>query len=57
MKMLGKEMGVMYNREGLKTLINMHADPEAQLASGLTVEDSQIMTAVLDYKVCFLSYF
>ena len=45
-------MGTVYNREELKTLIALHVDnPDAQLASGLTQEDSQIMSAVLDYKV------
>ena len=45
-------MGTVYNREELKTLINLQVDnPDAQLASGLTEEDSHIMSAVLDYRV------
>lgn len=47
---LGKEIGNLYSREELKTLISLHVEnPEAQEESGLTQEDTRIMKAVLEY--------
>lgn len=47
---LGKEIGNLYSREELKTLISLHVEnPEAREASGLTQEDTHIMKAVLEY--------
>ncbi|GMH40825.1 hypothetical protein BSKO_08729 [Bryopsis sp. KO-2023] len=50
-KALGKEIGTVYSREELKRLITIHVEnPEAQLESGLTQDDSHILTGALEYK-------
>ena len=53
--MLGKEIGTIYSKDELKRLIAIHVEnPEAQLESGLTQDDSQLLSGVLEYKVLLM---
>ncbi|CAD7701894.1 unnamed protein product, partial [Ostreobium quekettii] len=50
-KVLGKEIGTVYSKDELKQLIAIHVEnPDAQLTSGLTQDDSLILAGVLEYK-------
>jgi len=48
---LGREVGTIYTRSELKHLIGIHVEnPEHQNESGLTREDHQMLSGVLDYR-------
>eukprot|EP00803_Ostreobium_quekettii_P010420 evm.model.scf_2415.3 EVM.evm.TU.scf_2415.3 scf_2415:19294-23984(+) len=50
-KVLGKEIGTVYSKDELKRLIAIHVEnPDAQVTSGLTQDDSRILAGVLEYK-------
>ncbi len=54
MQALGREVGTIYTRSELKHLIGIHVEnPEHQNESGLTREDHQMLSGVLDYRVGF----
>ena len=51
-QVLGREVGTIYTRSELKHLIGIHVEnPERQNESGLTQEDHQMLSGVLDYRV------
>ncbi|GMH35478.1 hypothetical protein BSKO_03346 [Bryopsis sp. KO-2023] len=48
---LGRDIGMVYSREELKRLIDLHyEDPEAQKESHLTFEDHKLLIGSLEYK-------
>lgn len=56
MQALGREVGTIYTRSELKHLIGIHVEnPEHQNESGLTREDHQMLSGVLDYRVSYSS--
>lgn len=51
-QVLGREVGTIYTRSELKHLIGIHVEnPEHRNESGLTREDHQMLSGVLDYRV------
>ena len=52
MQLLGREVGMSYDKDQLKELIRLHVEnPDAQHESGLTADDGAILHGALDYKV------
>lgn len=50
-KLLGKDIGSVYNRQEMKRLIDIHVtDPDAAEESGLNAEDGKLLTGALDFK-------
>mmetsp|Transcript_32513 Transcript_32513/g.103528 ORF Transcript_32513/g.103528 Transcript_32513/m.103528 type:complete len:554 (-) Transcript_32513:737-2398(-) len=50
-KLLGRDLGLTYSRDELKRLISIHVEnPDAQLESGLTKDDHDLLFGVLEYK-------
>ena len=49
--MLGRELGTAYSKEELQKLIEMHVThPEMNAESGLTVDDQNMHSGVVDFK-------